>query len=162
MIKQLFTWFKSPAQKREVLFRAQEIWWCSLDGGTEGPVLVFRKFNSGAFWGLPLSARTNGKEAPLYMLASLQGKSQAALSRMRTLDSSQLVRRVGKISSRQFSVLNSKVVNLLQETDPSRVRMAVRTHKVRSANPRTLIRRADPTSYRHVSHFLPTLSLRTR
>lgn len=53
---------------QEKKFRDREIWWCSLgenigfeeDGkhdNFERPVLVLRKFNSGMFFGLPLTSK---------------------------------------------------------------------------------------------------------
>lgn len=164
MFKKIINLFAAKQGSNARAFRAQEIWWCSLPNGTQAPVLVFRKFNSDTFWGLPLSARTNGTDAPLYMLASLQGKNQALLSRMRTIESRSLVRRVGKISSRQFGVLNAKVVDLLQATTPTpSSRVSKRVH-VRSVNPRTFIKqRSDSTFYpRVIPTILPALSVRAR
>ncbi|MFZ2555363.1 MAG: type II toxin-antitoxin system PemK/MazF family toxin [Minisyncoccia bacterium] len=117
---------KVKTPKSGVAFRAQEIWWCSLptetDAAAERPVLVFRTFGSTVFWGLPLGSRTVEKETPFYFLSSLRGKDRiAALSQMRTIDSSQLVRRLGKISSKQFEGVNAAIVQLLKETDPARV-----------------------------------------
>lgn len=113
-------------EKRRVLFRAQEIWWCSVEDAhtktsQELPVLVFRKFENGTFWGLPLTPRNTESNQPFYVLVSFRGKSQAAtLSRMRTIPASRLIRRLGKMSGRQFDALNARIFELLRETDPLR------------------------------------------
>ncbi len=125
----LFNTTKTP--KRDALYHAQEIWWCSLptetDAAAERPVLVFRKFGSDVFWGLPLGSRAREKETPFYFLSSLKGKNRMnALSQMRTLHTSQLVRRLGKINSKQFEGVNAAIVQLLRETDPARTSRAPR------------------------------------
>lgn len=152
------------APKSEAIFRAQEIWWCSLpteiDAAAERPVLVFRTFGSTVFWGLPLGSRTTEKETPFYFLSSLRGKDRiAALSQMRTIDSSQLVRRLGKISSKQFEGVNAAIVQLLKETDPARVsRVSSKKGKAIAALKPTAVKYPRPVS----SPFQPIPSLSFR
>ncbi len=152
-------------------YRAQEIWWCALGEGEAGkkgkeqPVLVFRKFGSDTFWGLPLSSRTDEKNPPFYFLVSLNSKNQsAALSQMRVLHATNLVRRLGKISTKQFADLNLAVNQLLHETDPLRkvptpsVRKSVSTSKY-------VIKRAPIApaySERMIPSPFPLYSLKTR
>ncbi len=105
-------------------FAVQEIWWCAM--GTqnakgaalyERPVLVFRKFNSDMFWGLPLNAQVD-KKNQLQLTFSLE--KRPTLSQMRILHARRMVRRLGKVSDRQLSVLNKKILALIQETNPLR------------------------------------------
>jgi hypothetical protein len=139
--------------KKSVAYRAQEIWWAQT-GESESPVLVFRKLNGDMLWALPLTARAAGKNQPLYFLSSLKGKNQAALSRMRVLRSHQLLRRLSKISDRQFGALNAAVLQSLSETDPLR--------RIRAVSPRTRTKPFAPLSRPRLSpiQLTPALSLR--
>jgi len=135
MFKDFFKWHlrkkEIDIKERTVLYRAQEIWWCSIganvgveaDGKSvlfERPVLVFRKFNKDMFWGLPLTSQIK-EDKPFYFAFSLQSRSQTAvLSQMRVLSSKRLIRRLGKISDKQQQGLNAAVIRFLQQTDPLR------------------------------------------
>lgn len=165
MMKTFLSLFKIKQPKREVFYRAQEIWWCALptetDAAAERPVLVFRKFGSDVFWGLPLGSRAVQKETPFFFLASLRGKDRiSALSQMRTLNASQLVRRLGKISSKQFEGVNAAVVQLLKETDPVKVSRAQSGTKLKSAAKKTVLPVRYPQSVRVPFQPLPSLSFR--
>lgn len=117
MIKKITKWFTTPVRFESLpTFRAQEIWWSKLEE-SEGPVLVFRKLNTNAVWALPLTLRTRG----LYVIPHGKG----TLSRLRIVDAKHLVRRLGKMSGKQFATLNARVLLSLQETDPLRPRTAV-------------------------------------
>lgn len=135
MIKQITKWFTTPVRfESHPAFRAQEIWWCAL-GESEGPVLIFRKLNTNAVWALPLTSRTGG----LYVIPQGRG----TLSRLRILDARQLLRRMGKMSGKQFATLNARVMLSLQETDPLRPRTPIvkRTPQtLRTALPRYMPR----------------------
>lgn|SRR3989344_6932188 len=86
----------------EKLFREREIWWCSLgmnvgfeqDGKNERferPVLVFRKFNKGMFWGIPITSKY--KEGKFYFSFNIKNEIMVAiLSQMRVLSSKRLIR----------------------------------------------------------------------
>jgi hypothetical protein len=124
MMNKLFSYFAKPkAKKQSVAYRAQEIWWCSFPSHTnaavERPVLVFRTLGDDAFWALPLTSRASANETPFYFLTSLRGANRkAALAQMRVLKSDQLIRRLGKISSRQFTAVNAAIMEFLAETSP--------------------------------------------
>jgi mRNA interferase MazF len=78
MIKDYTRWFskKSVIQQssnERVFFHEKEIWWCSTgsnvgseeDGKGEDfarPVLIFKKFNKGIFWAIPLTTKINTNE----------------------------------------------------------------------------------------------------
>ena len=112
------------------LFREQEIWWCSLganvgfeeDGKNdlfERPVLVFRKFNKELFLGLPMTSKK--KEGKYYQVVSLHDMERSAiLSQIRVLSGKRLIRRLGKLSDKQFSALENSFILLIKETDPFR------------------------------------------
>lgn len=110
--------FKRNKQVQSVTFAAQEIWWCAVgaQAGLERPVLVFRKFNGEMFWGLPLSAQRDAKTKQL----TFSLEKRAALSQMRILHAKRLVRRLGKVSDKELSVLNKAIMTLIQETNPLR------------------------------------------
>ncbi|MDP3764258.1 MAG: type II toxin-antitoxin system PemK/MazF family toxin [bacterium] len=109
------------------LFREQEIWWCSLganigveeDGKNEffeRPILVLRKFNKEMFWGLPLTSKK--KEDKFHYFFILHGLERSAiLSQLRLWSSKRLIRRLGKISDKQFISLKDSVM-ALTKTDP--------------------------------------------
>jgi mRNA-degrading endonuclease toxin of MazEF toxin-antitoxin module len=147
MFKHISHWFSKPKyHPKKVAYRAQEIWWCSVpsatDAAAERPVLVFRTLGTDTFWGLPLTSRANTKEKPFYFLASLRGAHRtAALSQMRMLRTDQLIRKVGKISDRQFASVNVAVMEFLAETNPvrpARVRRSIRKPvQLRTPLPRT-------------------------
>ncbi|MEK7480565.1 MAG: type II toxin-antitoxin system PemK/MazF family toxin [Patescibacteria group bacterium] len=105
------------------LFRDQEIWWCSLganvgveeDGKNElfeRPILILRKFNREMFWALPMTSRK--KEGKFYCSFAFHNTERTAiLSQLRTLSSKRLIRRVGKISDKQFDALRETITTLL-------------------------------------------------
>lgn len=112
------------------LFREQEIWWCSLganvgfeeDGKNElfeRPVLVFRKFNKELFVGLPMTSKK--KEGKYYHALHLHDIERSAiLSQIRVLSGKRLIRRLGKLSDKQFVALENAFIFLIKETDPFR------------------------------------------
>ena len=112
------------------LFREQEISWCSLganvgaeeDGKNEffeRPVLIFRKFNREMFWALPMTSKK--KEGKFYFSFPLRSEDRTAiLSQIRMLSGKRLIRRISKISDKQFILLDDSIRALLNETDPLR------------------------------------------
>lgn len=118
------------ADRISPLFREQEIWWCSLganvgfeeDGKNnlfERPVLVFRKFNKDLFLGFPMTSKK--KEGKYYFSLSLHGTERSViLSQIRVLSAKRLIRRLGKISDKQFLLLENSFVVLIKETDSFR------------------------------------------
>lgn len=117
-------------QERTVLFRAQEIWWCSLGANvgveTDGksilfqrPVLVWRKFNRDMFFGLPVTSKIkNGR--PFYFSISIHNQDYTViLSQLRVLSAKRLIRRVGKLSDHQFSRLERAMTTLFKKTSPA-------------------------------------------
>ncbi len=112
------------------LFREREVWWCSLganvgveeDGKNrlfERPVLVFRKFNSEMFWGLPMTSKT--REGIFHISFFWhQRNSTVIISQIRILSAKRLVRRFGKLSVSQFRLVNQSFESFVNKTDPFR------------------------------------------
>ena len=85
----------------------------------ERPVLVFRKFNKELFLGLPMTSKK--KEGKYYNAIHLHGIERSAiLSQIRVLSGKRLIRRLGKLSDKQFSALENAFIFLIKETDPVR------------------------------------------
>lgn len=112
------------------LFHEREIWWCSLgvnvgveeDGKNERferPVLVLRKFNREMLWILPLS--TKMKIGPYYHQTCFHGETRTVLlSQHRIISAKRLIRRLAKISEKQFTDVVDSVRNLYNKTDSLR------------------------------------------
>lgn len=134
MEKDFQKWHKLKSEIHSVhkspLFREQEIWWCSLganvgfeeDGKNElfeRPVLIFRKFNKDLFLGLPMTSKK--KEGKFYHTLHLHDVDRSAiLSQIRVLSGQRLIRRLGKLSDKQFAVLENAFVQMIKETDSFR------------------------------------------
>src|SRR3989344_2024544 len=122
---------KINSDDKQLLYRAQEVWWCSLGANVgveadgkkdlfERPVLVFRKFNKDMFWGLPMTSQEKDKR-PFHFSVSLHDQEQVVvLSQLRVLSSKRLIRRLTKISDSQFDLLNKALESYLKQTDPLR------------------------------------------
>ena len=107
-------------------FHEREVWWCSLganvgveeDGKNkffERPIIVVRKFNKDMLWGIP--ATLQKKDGAFYFTFTLSGKEQVALiSQIRTLSSKRLIRRMGKLSVKQFTALMCAVTDLIKKS----------------------------------------------
>ncbi|MDQ3014624.1 MAG: type II toxin-antitoxin system PemK/MazF family toxin [bacterium] len=134
MQKDFKTWNNLKSQihhsHKSPQFRELEIWWCSLgtnigveeDGKNqsfERPVLIFRKFNNEMFWGLPITSKIkNGK---FYFIFKLHNQERSILlSQIRIWSSKRLIRRISKISDKQFHHLNNAFIFLINKTDPLR------------------------------------------
>lgn len=100
-------------------FKEREIWWASIGQNIgseqngknldfERPVLVFKKFNSRIFLGVPIS--TKAGTSPYHCEFALGGnKYWANLSQIRTFSSKRLLRRVNKIAIEDFN----RVIDIL-------------------------------------------------
>ncbi len=135
MRKDFKLWFSIKKKVDELIqvpqANVREIWWSAIgtnvgvetDGKNElfeRPVLIFRKFNSEMFWGLPLTSHER-PEKLYYFQFSLHGEvNTALLSQIRVFSSKRLLRRLGRMSAGQFRKLNYAFNLLLNETDPLR------------------------------------------
>lgn len=127
-----WTLLKKKLDKKDELiwFKEKEVWWCAFganigdeeDGKNElyeRPVLIFRKYNRRFFWGLPLTSKLIDKR--YYQKITLHDKNRSViLSQSRALSSKRLLRRIGKISSDQFSLVEDGIIKIIK-TEPLRV-----------------------------------------
>ncbi len=119
-------WYKLKINLNKVEFSGNfselEVWWCSLganigdeeDGKNvlfERPVLVFRKYNKSLFFALPLS--TASKMSKFYHEISVGDENGIVLvSQGRVISSRRLQRRIGKITSHEFTSIAKKYADL--------------------------------------------------
>lgn len=122
---------KKNIEKKDwhTLYREQEVWWCSIganvgfeqDGKNElfeRPVLIFRKFNKEMFWALPMTSKN--KEGKFYHPIMLNGITRSIiLSQLRLLSTKRLIRRVSKISDKEFGRIGKAIIDVIK-TDPLR------------------------------------------
>lgn len=111
----------------EKYFHEQEIWWCSIganigyevDGKNtkfERPVLVFRKFNKGMFWGIPLTSKI--KKGKFYLTFDFKDrKSTIILSQLRILSSKRLIRKMGSLNDEIFKVVEGMILKLISSEE---------------------------------------------
>lgn len=105
-------WFKLKVllwkfENKQVVFKQNDIWWCSvgMNLGEEifgkgkqftRPVLIFKKFTSNSFLGLPLTSRS--KSGSWYTKITLREKDNwVILNQARILDKKRLVDRMGTL-----------------------------------------------------------------
>jgi mRNA interferase MazF len=103
------------------LFKESEIWWCSigLNVGVEiygkgrdfaRPVVIFKKFNSQSFLGIPLT--TQIKEGRWYAMILFGGKERRAiLSQVRTFDAKRLLRKMGTLDNDSFQSVQNRFID---------------------------------------------------
>jgi len=105
----------------EILFKDGEIWWCSLgmnlgeDIFGKGPkftrpVLVFRKFTSNSFLGLPLTSQE--KKGSWYVDISFHDKKNwIFLNQARILDKKRLTVRIGTLGGEEFRKVKAAFIS---------------------------------------------------
>lgn len=124
-LKQIKDWFdlkiKLWTSDKRVVFKQGEIWWCSLgfNVGEEifgkgekftRPVLIFKKFTSNSFMGLPLT--THGKKGSWYVEIKHGGKkSFAMLNQARILDKRRLSNRVGTLGIDDYKEVKKRFLD---------------------------------------------------
>lgn len=112
---------KIESNRRAPTIKLREIWWCSIginigveqDGKNrlfERPVLVFRKFNSRHFRGMPLTTQIKNYpfRCKIYYRNRSEGhvrEAQALLSQTRAYDAIRLTRRIARIGPSQFDAV---------------------------------------------------------
>lgn len=106
----------------KVLFKQRELWWCSLgvnlgekifgkgDKFTR-PVLIFKKFTSNSFLGLPLTSQD--KKGSWYVEIRQRGrKSCIMLNQARVLDKKRLTKRIGTLDDADFQKVQKQFIQL--------------------------------------------------
>lgn len=91
----------------------REIWWVIRDGA-EVPVLIVRCFTDEIVWILPLRARLHGRRQ-LFCVPAVTS-STMLLERMRTMHTSQLIRRATRMDRAQFVALSARLQYALEKT----------------------------------------------
>lgn len=109
-------------------FSEKEIWWCSLgknigneqDGKNnnfERPIVIFKKWNSDFFIGLPMTSKNkiNEKNKKYYFEYDLDKDEigYVILTQIKSLSKKRLIRRMGKMGDAQFFELEKDVQKLL-------------------------------------------------
>lgn len=107
-------------------FKEREIWYASIgenvgceeDGKNKRfarPVLILKKFNCRLCLGIPLSSKEKiGKY--YYSFDGNTGKiSVAILSQIKSLDSTRLLHKIGKIEQRDFLEIKRKLIKILDK-----------------------------------------------
>lgn len=114
-------WWKTTIileeKQTKLTFKEGELWWCSIgmNVGVEiygkgdrftRPVVVFRKFNTNSFLGIPLTTKLkNGK---WYVPLEYDGiKSRAVLSQARIFDSRRLIGEMGMFNGADFQAIKT-------------------------------------------------------
>lgn len=121
-IKQIKAWLDLKinlwTSEKRIVFKQGEIWWCSLgfNLGEEifgkgekftRPVLVFKKFTSNSFMGLPLTLK--GKKGSWYVeIETGKIRRWALLNQARILDKRRLTNRIGFISEANFKKVKKR------------------------------------------------------
>lgn len=121
-IKPIQDWCKLKialwSKKSAVVFKQGDIWWCSLgfNIGEEilgkgekftRPVLVFKKFTSDSFLGLPLT--THGKKGSWYVEIMFNDTKQyVLLNQARILDKKRLTNRIGALGNTECLKVKKK------------------------------------------------------
>lgn len=110
-------------QKKLAIFHERDVWWVSigLNIGKEiygksnvfsRPVLVFKKFSSRLFIGIPLSSKV--LKGTWFMTINILGKRRTALLyQLRLFDSLRLYSKIDKISDVDFTEVKEKTGSLL-------------------------------------------------
>jgi len=116
-VKKFKEWFvvkiELSNQKSPTFFKQGELWWCSvgMNLGEEifgkgrkftRPVLVFKKFTSDSFMGLPLTSKE--KRGSWYVeIVHAEKKSWVILNQARILDRKRLTNRIGTLDDAELN-----------------------------------------------------------
>lgn len=104
-----------------VKFKQGEVWWCciGMNVGEEifgkgarftRPVLVFRKFTTHSFLGLPLTRQN--KEGSWYVAIMIQGKeNRVMLNQARILDAKRMTNKISTLSDDEFKHVQYRFVD---------------------------------------------------
>ena len=107
---------------RQLLFKQNEIWWVSLGmnlgeemfgkgSGFSRPVLIFKKFTSNSFLGLPLTSKE--KTGSWYVEISFHTtKSWVMLNQARVLDQKRLIKRIATLNDREVENVKKQFLEL--------------------------------------------------
>lgn len=120
-------WFKLKIllwkkENKKLVFKQGEIWWCSvgMNLGEEifgkgikftRPVLVYKKFTSNSFMGIPLTSKE--KQGSWYARIDLRGKtSWVILNQARIFDKKRLTNRLGALDDKDMDRVKKSFLKL--------------------------------------------------
>ena len=123
-IKEVTNWLKLKIklwpERKKIVFKRGEIWWCSLgfNLGEEifgkgdkftRPVLIFKKFTSNSFLGLPLT--THGRKGSWYVDVKVKDTKQwILLNQARILDKKRLTNKIGDVSNADYKLTKERFI----------------------------------------------------
>lgn len=124
IVKLLEIWFKLKLalwnKESKVVFKQGELWWCSLgvNLGEEifgkgekftRPVLIFKKFTSNSFLGLPITKQE--KQGSWYVEITIhKEKRWVILNQARIFDKKRLTNRVGALDDADFQKVKKRFI----------------------------------------------------
>ncbi len=127
MKKDFKNWFqkKEESENKKIIaqFKKREIFWTRVgenvgfeqSGGGQAftrPVLVFKKFSSRVFWGIPLS--TKNKQGKFYYSFEIKDKKQhAILSQIKLFDAKRLEAKLSTMAKEDFIKLEKAFQELM-------------------------------------------------
>ena len=107
-------------------FNERDVFWCSIginigdeeNGKSElfaRPVLVFKKFSTNLFWGIPLT--TQIKDSDYYLKVQFRERNNSIMiSHLRLYDSKRLGLRMGKLDIAEYNKVIESIINLIPKT----------------------------------------------
>ena len=104
----------------------RDIFWCSIGvniGDEENgksdlfsrPVLIFKKFSSNLFWGIPLTSQN--KESNYYIQIRFRNSINSVMvSHLRLYDTKRLGLRIGTLENFEYNKIIKNIINLIPES----------------------------------------------
>jgi mRNA interferase MazF len=122
----LMDWWRASValrnKKSKPMFKEGEIWWCSIGmnigaeifgkGATfTRPVIIFKKFNSDLFLGIPLTSQQ--KSGPWYLpIHCADIDSCVILNQARSFDAKRLMGRMATLTDAEFAPIKQKFLEI--------------------------------------------------
>jgi len=126
----LLDWWRASVllrnKKSAPMFKEGEIWWCSIGmnigveifgkGATfTRPVIIFKKFNTDLFLGIPLTSQP--KSGSWYLpIHCADIESYAVLNQARSFDAKRLVERMATLTDAEFAPVKQKFLEIFRPT----------------------------------------------
>jgi mRNA-degrading endonuclease toxin of MazEF toxin-antitoxin module len=111
-------------EDRIAFFNEKDVWFISLganigfeqDGkGPEflRPIIIFKKFSSGTFWGIPLTSHKKTGQYYFIFEHDNNRTSTANLSQLRLIDSKRLKYKIGSMLVNDFTELKKRIISII-------------------------------------------------
>ena len=113
-------------KESKVIFKQGDFWWCSLgvNIGEEmfgkgkkftRPILIFRKFTSNSFLGLPITKQE--KQGSWYVEITIHSEKRwIMLNQARVLDKKRLTNRIGVLDDNDFEKVKEKFIEFYKSS----------------------------------------------